>query len=89
MNFCVYVCESECLLLQVREIEQEGYTEPETAQKKDTKQTAAVDLSKRLKDFRSLNDAASLKALEEWRKRKMERARQRQLKKNGTTSSQP
>jgi hypothetical protein len=45
----------------VREIEQEGYTEPETAQKKDTKQTAAVDLSKRLKDFRSLNDAASLK----------------------------
>jgi len=45
----------------VREIEQEGYTEPETAQKKDTKQTAAVDLSKRLKDFRSLNDASSLK----------------------------
>lgn len=73
----------------MREIEQEGYTEPETAQKKDTKQTAAVDLSKRLKDFRSLNDAASLKALEEWRKRKMERARQRQLEKNGTTSSQP
>lgn len=77
------------LIKRVREIEQEGYTEPETAQKKDTKQTAAVDLSKRLKDFRSLNDAASLKALEEWRKRKMERARQRQLEKNGTTSSQP
>lgn len=76
------------LIKRVREIEQEGYTEPETAQKKDTKQTAAVDLSKRLKDFRSLNDAASLKALEEWRKRKMERARQRQLEKNGTTSSQ-
>lgn len=75
------------LIKRVREIEQEGYTEPETAQKKDTKQTAAVDLSKRLKDFRSLNDAASLKALEEWRKRKMERARQRQLEKNGTTSS--
>lgn len=76
------------LIKRVREIEQEGYTEPETAQKKDTKQTAAVDLSKRLKDFRSLNDAASLKALEEWRKRKIERARQRQLEKNGTTSSQ-
>jgi hypothetical protein len=45
----------------VKEIELEGYTEPETAQKKDTKQTAAVDLSKRLKDFRSLNDASSLK----------------------------
>lgn len=82
------MCEPVRLLLQVREIEQEGYTEPETAQKKDTKQTAAVDLSKRLKDFRSLNDAASLKALEEWRKRKMERARQRQLEKNGTTFSQ-
>lgn len=72
----------------MREIEQEVYTEPVTAQKKDTKQTAAVDLSKRLKDFRSLNDAASLKALEEWRKRKMERARQRELEKNGTASSQ-
>ncbi|RYR25752.1 hypothetical protein Ahy_B02g059747 [Arachis hypogaea] len=58
------------------------------AQKKDSKQTAAVDLSKRLKDIRSLNDAASLKALEEWRRRKMERARQRQMEKNGTTSSQ-
>ncbi|KAG4907139.1 hypothetical protein AAZX31_20G073500 [Glycine max] len=76
------------LIKRVREIEQEVYTEPETAQKKDTKLTAAVDLSKRLKDFRSLNDAASLKALEEWRKRKMERARQRELEKNGTTSSQ-
>ncbi|KAF1897439.1 hypothetical protein Lal_00035144 [Lupinus albus] len=72
----------------VREIEQEVYTQPETAQKKDTKQTAAVGLSKRLKDFRSVNDAGSMKALEEWRKRKIERARQRQLEKNGTTSSQ-
>ncbi|RDX80951.1 hypothetical protein CR513_38426, partial [Mucuna pruriens] len=76
------------LIKRVREIEQEVYTEPETTQKKDTKQTAAVDLSKRLQDFRSLNDAGSLKALEEWRKRKMERARQRELEKNGTTSSQ-
>ncbi|PNX78025.1 hypothetical protein L195_g033998 [Trifolium pratense] len=58
-----FVRESECLLFQVKEIELEGYTEPETAQKKDTKQTAAVDLSKRLKDFRSLNDASSLKGL--------------------------
>lgn len=56
-----FVCEFECLLLQVKEIEQEGYTEPETAQKKETKQTAAVDLSKRLKDFRSVNDASSLR----------------------------
>ncbi|XLS81728.1 hypothetical protein HN51_047559 [Arachis hypogaea] len=61
------------LIKRVREIEQD---------------TAAVDLSKRLKDIRSLNDAASLKALEEWRRRKMERARQRQMEKNGTTSSQ-
>ncbi|KAE9617588.1 hypothetical protein Lalb_Chr03g0036931 [Lupinus albus] len=76
------------LIKRVREIEQEVYTQPETAQKKDTKQTAAVGLSKRLKDFRSVNDAGSMKALEEWRKRKIERARQRQLEKNGTTSSQ-
>ncbi|KAL1368029.1 hypothetical protein HN51_022126 [Arachis hypogaea] len=76
------------LIKRVREIEQDVYTESETAQKKDLKQTAAVDLSKRLKDIRSLNDAASLKALEEWRRRKMERARQRQMEKNGTTSSQ-
>ncbi|CAI8606234.1 unnamed protein product [Vicia faba] len=76
------------LIKRVKEIEQEGYTAPETAQKKDTKQTAAVDLSKRLKDFRSVNDASSFKALEEWRKRKMERAKQRELEKNGTGSSQ-
>ncbi|GAV70448.1 hypothetical protein CFOL_v3_13946 [Cephalotus follicularis] len=76
------------LIKRVREIEQESYAEPETVQQKDTRQTAAVDLSKRLKDFRSLNDAANLKALEEWRKRKMDRARQRELEKNGTVSSQ-
>lgn len=49
------------LLLQVKEIEQEVYVEPETVQQQDMKQTAAVDLSKRLKDLRSANDAASLK----------------------------
>ncbi|KAI4345924.1 hypothetical protein L6164_013009 [Bauhinia variegata] len=76
------------LIKRVKEIQQEAYTEQEAVQKKETKQTAAVDLSKRLKDFRTLNDAASFKALEEWRKRKMERARQRQLEKNGTTTSQ-
>ncbi|XP_059448658.1 uncharacterized protein LOC132179883 [Corylus avellana] len=76
------------LIKRVREIEQEVYAEPETVQQKDTKQTAAVDLSKRLNDLRSLNDASSLKALEEWRKRKMERARQRELGKNGTFTSQ-
>ncbi|KAF5736702.1 hypothetical protein HS088_TW14G00852 [Tripterygium wilfordii] len=76
------------LIKRVREIEQETYTESETIQRKDTKQTAAVDLSKRLKDSHSLDDAASSKALEEWRKRKMERARQRELGKNGTASSQ-
>ncbi|KAJ7979769.1 putative Transmembrane protein [Quillaja saponaria] len=75
------------LIKRVREIEQEAYAVPETVQQKDMKQTAAVDLSKRLKDFRSINDATSLKALEEWRKRKMERARRRELEKNGTISS--
>ncbi|KAG5227223.1 BAR domain-containing protein [Salix suchowensis] len=65
------------LIKRVKEIEQDGHAEPETAQQKDTRQTAAaVDLSKRLQDFRSLNNASTLKALEEWRKRKMERARQ-------------
>ncbi|CAK7327331.1 unnamed protein product [Dovyalis caffra] len=76
------------LIKRVKEIEQEAYAEPETVQPKDIKQTAAVDLSKRLQDFRSLNDASGLKALEEWRKRKMERARQRALEKNGTGTSQ-
>ncbi|XP_062166911.1 uncharacterized protein LOC133873192 [Alnus glutinosa] len=76
------------LIKRVREIEQEVYAEPETVQQKDTKQTAAVDLSKRLNDLRSFNDAGSLKALEEWRKRKMDRARQRELEKNGTVASQ-
>ncbi|XVF28507.1 hypothetical protein REPUB_Repub15cG0035300 [Reevesia pubescens] len=76
------------LIKRVKEIQQETYAEPETVQPNDAKQTTAVDLSKRLKDFRSVNDAASLKALEEWRKRKMERARQRQLEKNGTVTSQ-
>lgn len=46
---------------QVREIQQEKYVEQETDQQNEAKQTAAIDLSKRLKDFRSLNDAASLK----------------------------
>ncbi|KAK2643780.1 hypothetical protein Ddye_018975 [Dipteronia dyeriana] len=78
------------LIKRVKEIQQEVYAEPETVQQKDAKQkqTAAVDLSKRLKDLRSVSDAASFKALEEWRKRKMERARQRELDKNGTTTSQ-
>ncbi|KAJ6318814.1 hypothetical protein OIU76_014213 [Salix suchowensis] len=76
------------LIKRIKEIEQEAHVEPETVQHKDTKQTAAVDLSKRLQDIRSLNDASSLKALEEWRKRKMERARQRALEKNGTGTSQ-
>ncbi|KAL6342869.1 hypothetical protein AAG906_016888 [Vitis piasezkii] len=70
------------LIKRVREITQEAYVEAEIVQPKDTKQTAAEDLSKRLKDSRSFSDAASQKALEEWRKRKMERARQRQLEKN-------
>ncbi|KAF8394218.1 hypothetical protein HHK36_020425 [Tetracentron sinense] len=48
-------------LVQVREIEQEAHSEPETVQQKETKQTAALDLSKRLKDFRSVTDANNLK----------------------------
>ena len=66
---------------RVREITQEAYAEIEIVQVKDTKQTAAEGLSKRLKDSRSFSDAASQRALEEWRKRKMERARQRKMEK--------
>ncbi|KAG9447672.1 hypothetical protein H6P81_013800 [Aristolochia fimbriata] len=70
------------LIKRVREIQEEVYTDPETSeQEKVTRKTAAVDLSKRLQDFRNLNDANSKKALEEWRKRKMERARQREMDK--------
>ncbi|XP_013601890.1 PREDICTED: uncharacterized protein LOC106309410 [Brassica oleracea var. oleracea] len=75
------------LIKRVREIEQEGTGGQETELEKDVKQNTAVDLSKRLKEFRLLNDASSLKALEEWRKRKMERARQRDLEKTGGLSS--
>ncbi|CAN1144821.1 hypothetical protein LINPERPRIM_LOCUS16838 [Linum perenne] len=50
------------LIKRVKEIEQESFAEPETVQQKETTtQTAAVDLSKRLKDFRTLNDAANMK----------------------------
>ncbi|KAL5702477.1 hypothetical protein ACHQM5_027691 [Ranunculus cassubicifolius] len=74
------------LIKRVREIEQES--EPETIKQNAAKQTAAVDLSKRLKDRRASNDANNLRALEEWRIRKMERARQRELERNGTSTSQ-
>ncbi|WOK94921.1 hypothetical protein Cni_G03626 [Canna indica] len=74
------------LIKRIKEIEQEAYAEPERETQQVPTQTAAVDLSKRLKD-RAMNDASSQKALEEWRKRKMERARQREIEKNGTTTS--
>ncbi|PWZ58870.1 hypothetical protein Zm00014a_029703 [Zea mays] len=57
------------LIRRVKEIEQEAYGEHGMATDEDTKQTAAVDLSKRLKDLRAGNDGSSQKALEEWRKR--------------------
>ncbi|CAO2832003.1 unnamed protein product [Amaranthus hypochondriacus] len=74
------------LIRRVREIEQELYAEPETVQQTVTKQTAAVDLSNRLTTLRDFSDPASQKALEEWRKRKMERARKRELVRNTTAS---
>ncbi|CAA0828923.1 Unknown protein [Striga hermonthica] len=74
------------LIKRVREIEKDMHVETEQVQQKEIKQTAAVDLISRLNNFRSNSDAGSTKALEEWRKRKMERARQR-LVKNGVTSS--
>ncbi|KAK6161183.1 hypothetical protein DH2020_004564 [Rehmannia glutinosa] len=75
------------LIKRVREIGQDVHVETEQIQQKDIKQTAAVDLISRLNNFRSNSDAGSMKALEEWRKRKMERARQRSLVKNGTAIS--
>ncbi|GER30586.1 cyclic nucleotide gated channel 5 [Striga asiatica] len=74
------------LIKRVREIGQEMHVETEQVQQKEIKQTAAVGLISRLNNFRSNSDAGSTKALEEWRKRKMERARQR-LVKNGVTVS--
>lgn len=50
------------LFIQVREIQQEGYREPEmVVQRQAPKKTAAADLSKRLQDLRALNDANSKK----------------------------
>ncbi|KAK3023380.1 hypothetical protein RJ639_044236 [Escallonia herrerae] len=74
------------LIKRVREIQKEARVESLPVQQKDTKQTAAVDLMSRLNNFRSSTDAASLKALEEWRKRKMERAKLRGLGKNSTVN---
>ncbi|GJV95901.1 reverse transcriptase domain-containing protein [Tanacetum coccineum] len=76
------------LIKRIREIEREGREEVESGQGKDAKQTAALDLISRLNNHRSYSDSDNQKALEEWRKRKMERARQRGLGKNGNTTSQ-
>ncbi|KAJ6802616.1 uncharacterized protein M6B38_191835 [Iris pallida] len=74
------------LIRRLKEIEHEAYTNTEVGIKQVPKQTAAVDLSKKLKD-RAMNDANNQKALEEWRKRKVERARQREIEKNSTITS--
>nr|CAD1840883.1 unnamed protein product [Ananas comosus var. bracteatus] len=90
-----YVLESEALrrameplelIRRIKEIEQEAYTESGAETQQAQKLTAAVDLSKRLKDLRVTNDANSQKALEEWRKRKIERARRRGIGKDATVS---
>ncbi|CAM0943030.1 unnamed protein product [Alopecurus aequalis] len=70
------------LIKRVKEIEEEAYGEHGMSTQEDSKQTA-VDLSNRLKDLRQGNDGSSQRALEEWRKRKMERARQRAIDKDG------
>ncbi|KAK4341607.1 hypothetical protein RND71_040108 [Anisodus tanguticus] len=73
------------LIKRVKEIQKERYVDTDPVQQKDAKQTAAVDLISRLNNYRSYSDSGSVKVLEEWRKRKMERARQCELEKNGTT----
>ncbi|CAN6486083.1 unnamed protein product [Victoria cruziana] len=66
------------LMKRVKEIQEEVSRQQEiVAASTGQKQGAASDLSKRLKDFQALNDANSKKALEEWRRRKIGRARQR------------
>lgn len=49
------------LIKRVKEIEQEAYGEHGMSTQEDAKQTAAVDLSKRLKDLRQGNDGSSPK----------------------------
>ncbi|CAH8300690.1 unnamed protein product [Eruca vesicaria subsp. sativa] len=71
------------LIKRVKEIQQEPFIRDETEQQKDVKLNTPDDLSKRVKAFFPTNEALSLKALEEWRKRKMERARQRKVEKTG------
>ncbi|XP_019181452.1 PREDICTED: uncharacterized protein LOC109176468 [Ipomoea nil] len=73
------------LIKRVKEIEKEAYIEVEPLEHKDVKQGAAVDLITRMNNIRSYSEASGTKALEEWRKRKMERARKRELGKDGTT----
>ncbi|ONK63794.1 uncharacterized protein A4U43_C07F19010 [Asparagus officinalis] len=76
------------LIKRIKEIGQEVYSEPGPEIKQAPKQqTAAVDLSKRLKD-RAMNDDKSQRALEEWRIRKMERARLRETGMDGTVITQ-
>ncbi|KAG0460460.1 hypothetical protein HPP92_020757 [Vanilla planifolia] len=77
-----------CWGAMIKEIEEESHGEPEMEAKHVPTQTAAVDLSKRLSDLRAMNDANNLKALEEWRKRKMERARRREIERNATLTTQ-
>ncbi|XP_073126743.1 uncharacterized protein [Henckelia pumila] len=67
------------LIRRVREIRKDVSVESEPVKQKDVKQTAAEDLISRLNNFHSYSDVGNVKALEEWRKRKMERAKQRSM----------
>ncbi|KAJ0236150.1 Uncharacterized protein HA466_0261430 [Hirschfeldia incana] len=69
------------LIKRVKEIQQEASAGHEIEQQKDVMQNTTVDLSKRVKAFFPTNEELSLKALEEWRKRK------RDLEKTGGVSS--
>ncbi|KMZ75896.1 hypothetical protein ZOSMA_10G01650 [Zostera marina] len=71
------------LIERVKQIQQESNVDDTEAAEA---VTAASDLSKRLKDFQTMNDAKNPKALEEWRVRKMERLRQREIGRNETSS---
>ncbi|XP_078427692.1 uncharacterized protein LOC144700150 [Wolffia australiana] len=69
------------LINRLRMLEQERNTEPENLSQNDpgrNSRTAAADLSKRLHDLHTANDANGHKAVEEWLRRKIERDRARQ-----------
>ncbi|GLJ06914.1 hypothetical protein SUGI_0052340 [Cryptomeria japonica] len=76
------------LIKRIKELQLESESASENQiQRKVSRQNNAAEISKRLNDLRSSTDQNSQKALEEWRKRKMERAKKREMGKNATSTN--